>query len=96
MINGEAFGCGSNESARYGLELFRRMNLQLPIVTPLHTIHIIEPYIAGLGQIGVGQGPHVVLGDIDTRGVVILASLRGRFPIYGLCAEDCIRSVSRS
>jgi uncharacterized protein YPO0396 len=45
----EAFGRGSDDSARYGLELFRRMNLQLLIVTPLQKIHVIEPYVAGLG-----------------------------------------------
>jgi len=41
----EAFGRGSDESARYGLELFKKLNLQLLIVTPLQKIHIIEDYI---------------------------------------------------
>lgn len=45
----EAFGRGSDESARYGLELFRQLNLQLLIVTPLQKIHIIEPYVASVG-----------------------------------------------
>lgn len=49
VVIDEAFGRGSDESARYGLELFQRMNLQLLIVTPLQKIHIIEPYVAGLG-----------------------------------------------
>ncbi|HEY9899256.1 MAG TPA: SbcC/MukB-like Walker B domain-containing protein, partial [Pantanalinema sp.] len=41
----EAFGRGSDESARYGLGLFRKLNLQLLIVTPLQKIHVIEDYV---------------------------------------------------
>lgn len=40
----EAFGRGSDESTRYGLELFKKLNLQLLIVTPLQKIHIIEAH----------------------------------------------------
>ncbi|MCC5888811.1 MAG: ATP-dependent exonuclease SbcCD, C subunit-like protein [Gammaproteobacteria bacterium] len=49
VVIDEAFGRGSDESARYGLELFDRLNLQLLIVTPLQKIHIIEPYVASVG-----------------------------------------------
>lgn len=45
----EAFGRGSDESSRYGLRLFRELNLQLLIVTPLQKIHIIEPFVSTLG-----------------------------------------------
>jgi uncharacterized protein YPO0396 len=45
----EAFGRGSDESARYGLELFRQLGLQLLVITPLQKIHIIEPYVASVG-----------------------------------------------
>jgi len=41
----EAFGKGSDSSAEYGLELFKKLNLQLLIVTPLQKIHVIENYI---------------------------------------------------
>lgn len=41
----EAFGRGSDESARYGLELFRKLHLQLLVVTPLQKIHVIEDYV---------------------------------------------------
>jgi len=41
----EAFGRGSDESARYGLALFKKLNLQLLIVTPLQKIHVIEDYV---------------------------------------------------
>lgn len=45
----EAFGRGSDESTRYGLELFKKLNLQLLIVTPLQKVHIIEPYVSSVG-----------------------------------------------
>ena len=56
VVIDEAFGRGSDESARYGLELFKRMNLQLLIVTPLQKIHIIEPFVAGLGFVHSEEG----------------------------------------
>jgi uncharacterized protein YPO0396 len=56
VVIDEAFGRGSDDSARYGLELFKRMNLQLLIVTPLQKIHIIEPYVAGLGFVHSEEG----------------------------------------
>ena len=56
VVIDEAFGRGSDESARYGLELFARLNLQLLIVTPLQKIHIIEPYIAGVGFVHSENG----------------------------------------
>lgn len=49
VVIDEAFGRGSDESARYGLKLFRQLNLQLLIVTPLQKIHIIEPFVASVG-----------------------------------------------
>lgn len=44
VVIDEAFGRGSDESTRYGLELFKQMELQLLIVTPLQKINIIENY----------------------------------------------------
>ena len=49
VVIDEAFGRGSDESAQYGLRLFRQLNLQLLIVTPLQKIHIIEPFVANVG-----------------------------------------------
>jgi uncharacterized protein YPO0396 len=49
VVIDEAFGRGSDESAQYGLELFKRLNLQLLIVTPLQKIHIIEPFVSSVG-----------------------------------------------
>ena len=56
VVIDEAFGRGSDESARYGLELFRRLNLQLLIVTPLQKIHIIEPYVSSVGFVHSHDG----------------------------------------
>ena len=49
VVIDEAFGRGSDESAQYGLKLFQKLNLQLLIVTPLQKIHIIEPFVSGVG-----------------------------------------------
>lgn len=45
VVIDEAFGRGSDDSTRYGLRLFEKLNLQLLIVTPLQKINIIEDYI---------------------------------------------------
>ncbi|MFN0119534.1 MAG: ATP-binding protein [Blastocatellia bacterium] len=49
VVIDEAFGRGSDESAQYGLRLFRQLNLQLLVVTPLQKIHIIEPFVSSVG-----------------------------------------------
>jgi uncharacterized protein YPO0396 len=49
VVIDEAFGRGSDESAQYGLQLFRQLNLQLLIVTPLQKIHVIEPFVSSVG-----------------------------------------------
>ena len=56
VVIDEAFGRGSDESARYGLELFKRLHLQLVIVTPLQKIHIIEPFVASVGFVHNPEG----------------------------------------
>ncbi len=57
----EAFGRGSDESAQYGLELFRKLNLQLLIITPLQKIHIIEPYVSTVGFVSNEEGQNSLL-----------------------------------
>jgi uncharacterized protein YPO0396 len=49
VVIDEAFGRGSDESTRFALQLFRRLGLQLLIVTPLQKIHVIEPYVSAVG-----------------------------------------------
>lgn len=61
----EAFGRGSDESARFGLELFQRLNLQLLIVTPLQKIHIIEPYVAHVGFVHSPEGRESLLRNLS-------------------------------
>ncbi|HET7313780.1 ATP-binding protein [Salinisphaera sp.] len=58
VVIDEAFGRGSDESARFGLSLFERLNLQLLIVTPLQKIHIIEPFVASVGFVAAPDGAH--------------------------------------
>lgn len=52
----EAFGKGSDSSAEYGLELFKKLNLQLLIVTPLQKIHVIENYINSVHYVSNTEG----------------------------------------
>ena len=56
VVIDEAFGRGSDESAQYGLQLFKKLNLQLLIVTPLQKIHIIEPFVASVGFVHNEEG----------------------------------------
>lgn len=56
VVIDEAFGRGSDESANYGLTLFKKLNLQLLIVTPLQKIHIIEPYVANVAFVANQEG----------------------------------------
>ena len=57
VVIDEAFGRGSDDSARFGLELFKRLDLQLLVVTPLQKIHIIEPYVSHVGFVH-NEGGH--------------------------------------
>ncbi|WP_162251586.1 MULTISPECIES: ATP-binding protein [unclassified Nocardioides] len=51
----EAFGRGSDESTRFGLELFTRLGLQLMVVTPLQKIEAIEPHVKAVGYVRAGD-----------------------------------------
>ncbi len=60
----EAFGRGSDESARYGLELFSKLNLQLLIVTPLQKIHVIENYVNSVNLVHNEGGKNSMLRNL--------------------------------
>jgi uncharacterized protein YPO0396 len=60
----EAFGRGSDQSTRFALQLFRRLGLQLLIVTPLQKVHVIEPYVAGVGFVDNRSGDHSRLQNL--------------------------------
>ncbi len=51
----EAFLKSSDESAKFGLSLFRKMGLQLLVVTPLAKIPVIEPFISNLGYVSQNE-----------------------------------------
>lgn len=65
VVIDEAFGRGSDESAQYGLRLFTQLKLQLLIVTPLQKIHIIEPFVAGVGFVHNEDGRNSVLRNLS-------------------------------
>jgi uncharacterized protein YPO0396 len=67
VVIDEAFGRGSDESARYGLELFKRMQLQLLIVTPLQKIHVIEPFVANVGFVANRNGEDSQLRNLTIQ-----------------------------
>ncbi len=49
----EAFGRGSDESTRFALELFDRLQLQLLVVTPLQKIGTIAPFVEAVGYVRI-------------------------------------------
>ncbi len=52
----EAFGRGSDESTRYALELFDKLNLQLLVITPKQKINVIEPYVSSIHFVYNNEG----------------------------------------
>ena len=65
MVIDEAFGRGSDESTRYGLELFGRLDLQLLIVTPLQKINVIENYIEAVHYVSNPSGQKSLVRNIS-------------------------------
>jgi uncharacterized protein YPO0396 len=64
VVIDEAFGRGSDESTRYGLELFAKLNLQLLIVTPLQKIRVIEPFVSSVGFVHNEEGRRSMLRNL--------------------------------
>jgi len=64
VVIDEAFGRGSDESATYALELFRKLNLQLLVVTPLQKIHVIEPFVSHVGFVSSADGQRSKLRNL--------------------------------
>ncbi|HEU5015209.1 MAG TPA: ATP-binding protein [Roseiflexaceae bacterium] len=46
VVVDEAFSKSDEANARYAMDLFKQLNLQLLVVTPLDKTHVVEPYIA--------------------------------------------------
>ncbi len=67
VVIDEAFGRGSDESTRYGLELFKKLNLQLLIVTPMQKINIIEDYINSVHFVSNQAGMQSVVRNLTKK-----------------------------
>jgi uncharacterized protein YPO0396 len=65
VVIDEAFGRGSDDSARYALTLFEKLRLQILIVTPLQKIHVIEPHVAAVGFVHNDDGKRSVLRNLS-------------------------------
>jgi len=64
VVIDEAFGRGSDESTRYGLELFKKLNLQLLIVTPLQKIHVIENHVNSFHFVSNREGNNSLVSNL--------------------------------
>ncbi|MCU0442335.1 MAG: AAA family ATPase [Bacteroidia bacterium] len=56
VVIDEAFGRGDDESTQFGLGLFKKLDLQLLIVTPLQKIHIIENHVNAVHYVSNPDG----------------------------------------
>lgn len=65
VVIDEAFGRGSDESTRYGLELFKKLDLQLLIVTPLQKIHVIENHVNSFHFVSNREGNNSEVSNIS-------------------------------
>ncbi|MFJ4824465.1 ATP-binding protein [Streptomyces bacillaris] len=86
VVIDEAFGRGSEESARFALDLFKRLGLQLLIVTPLQKIHVIEPYVSAVGFVDNPSGHHSRLRTLTIaqyRQERLAYALAGTQPVPG-------------
>lgn len=54
----EAFGKGSDESTKYALRLFEKLNLQLLVITPKTKINVIEPFVNSVHFVHNQDGMH--------------------------------------
>ena len=77
VVIDEAFGRGSDESATYALELFKKLNLQLLVVTPLQKIHVIEPYVWNVGFVHNMDGERSKLRNLSIEEYRAEKALRG-------------------
>lgn len=55
----EAFLKSSEESAKYGLELFEKLKFQLLVITPLVKIQTIEPFVSNVGFVSHDDIKHI-------------------------------------
>jgi uncharacterized protein YPO0396 len=82
VVIDEAFGRGSDESTRFALALFRKLGLQLLIVTPLQKIHVIEPFVASVGYV---ENKH---GDCSQLQCLTIEEYRRRKRLHSMVTVD--------
>lgn len=56
VVIDEAFGRGSEDSTEYGLKLFKELDLQLVLVTPIQKIGVIEEYVSSIHFVANPEG----------------------------------------
>ncbi len=82
----EAFGKGSDDSTKYGLELFKKLNLQLLVITPIQKINIIEPYISSIHFVHNHEGM-----DSSVVGLSVEEYLEGKSAkVSSRVVEECV------
>lgn len=52
MLIDEVFSNLDSSNSRYAMELFKRLKLQLLVVTPFDKINVVEPYISTCHLVG--------------------------------------------
>jgi uncharacterized protein YPO0396 len=67
VVIDEAFGRGSEESSRFGMDLFTRMGLQLLVVTPLEKIEVIEEFVSAVGFVDNPTGSYSRLQNLTIK-----------------------------
>lgn len=67
VVIDEAFSRGDDESTQFGLGLFKKLNLQLLIVTPLQKIHVIENYINSVHYVSNTDGSNSELQNLTVE-----------------------------
>lgn len=67
VVIDEAFGRGDDESTQFGLDLFKKLDLQLLIVTPLQKIHVIENYIHSVHYVSNAGGNNSQLQNLTVE-----------------------------
>lgn len=65
VVIDEAFGRGSDDSAKYGLSLFGKLGLQLLVVTPMQKIHVISPFVNSVGFVSNEGGNNSKLRNLS-------------------------------
>jgi uncharacterized protein YPO0396 len=63
----EAFSKVDPENALYAMELFKQLNLQLMVVTPLDKINLAEPYIHSIHYVENREKKNSVVYDMPMK-----------------------------